>query len=57
MSEEVANSYDEIPYQSVALMETHPERLASVATLLRHGARARRCRAASWNWAARGRGT
>ena len=27
------NSYDEVPYQSVALVETHPERLAAIATL------------------------
>ncbi|MDB5351674.1 MAG: protein related to regulatory domain of methyltransferase [Planctomycetota bacterium] len=33
MPEDNGNSYDEVPYQSVALNETHPERLASVATL------------------------
>ena len=32
MSDE-PNSYDEVPYQSVSLVETHPERAATVATL------------------------
>ncbi len=32
MTEDV-NSYDEVPYQSVALVETHPERLAAIASL------------------------
>lgn len=31
MTEDV-NSYDEVPYQSVALVETHPERIAAIAT-------------------------
>lgn len=33
MTDEVANPYDEFPYQSVALVETHPERMAAVATV------------------------
>jgi methyltransferase-like protein/2-polyprenyl-3-methyl-5-hydroxy-6-metoxy-1,4-benzoquinol methylase len=32
MTEDV-NSYDEVPYLSVALVETHPERLASIGVL------------------------
>ena len=31
MTEDV-NAYDEVPYQSVALVETHPERLAAIGT-------------------------
>jgi len=30
---DVPNPYDEFPYQSVALVETHPERLATVAAI------------------------
>ncbi len=33
MPDDSGNSYDDVPYQCVALVETHPERLAAVASI------------------------